>query len=295
MTGNDPGHDFSGDGSTGEGFTEDAAPPAPDGVDINKPAAARIYDYYLGGAHNFKADREFAEQVISVIPFVRNIARVNRSFLRRTVTWLAKQGVDQFLDIGSGIPTVGNVHEIAQRINPDARTVYVDYEHVAVAHSRMILDEQDPHRERTDIVQADLRDPAAVLDSPITARLLDFDRPIAVMIVAVIQFIGDADRPGELLAQYRDRLTSGSYLTLSNLSSDEVPPEWKAAGDKVVELYKHTTNPLFLRTREEFTAFFTGFELVEPGVVWEPQWRPDEPVPADPSRSMCLGGVGRKP
>ncbi len=272
-----------------------SAPSKPREVDETKPAAARAYDFYLGGDCNFEADRAFGRQVLGAVPFVRDFALNNRDFLRRVISWLSEQGIDQFLDIGSGIPTVGNVHEVAQGHDPDARTLYVDYEYVAVAHANTILDGSDPQRRRTDVLQADLRSPGEILDAAVTRGLLDFDRPLALLVVATMHFVGPGDGPRELVAAYRDALPSGSYLALSHLTLDGVPERMLDQGRRLEELYAATPNPGYFRDRAEFTALFEGFEVVAPGVVWAPEWKPDGEWNGDAAATATLVGVGRKP
>ncbi|GAA1763564.1 SAM-dependent methyltransferase [Luedemannella helvata] len=261
---------------------------APEEIDIERPSAARMYDFYLGGNHNFAADRAAVEQIRAVIPDVEVGARANRAFLRRAVRFLAESGIRQFLDIGSGIPTLGNVHEIAQQADPTARVAYVDIDPVAVAHSRKIL----AGNGNATAIQADGRQPERVLADPEVRALLDFDRPIAVMLVAMLHFVSDDENPAGILRTFHDAVPSGSYLVLSHGSPDSRPQEG-AAGQAV---YNRTANPLTLRTRAELTALFDGFALVPPGVVWVPEWRPDSPdeVGEHPERTGVLGGVGRK-
>ncbi|MET7878249.1 SAM-dependent methyltransferase [Micromonospora profundi] len=260
---------------------------APDTIDIERPSVARMYDYYLGGSHNFAADRAAAQAMVAAVPEAPLMAQANRAFLRRAVSYLAEAGVRQFLDIGSGIPTVGNVHEIAQRIDPLSRVVYVDVDPVAVAHSREILAGND----LAVVVQEDLRHPERILDHPDVRRLLDLSQPVAVMVVAVLHFIPDTDRPAELLRTLRDALAPGSYLVLSQASDDGRSDDERAEAERV---YQRTDNPLSVRSRAELTALFDGFELVDPGVVWVPQWRPDTPESAeDAERAVFMGGVGR--
>ena len=260
----------------------------PPGVDLNRPNAARVYDVYLGGAHNFEVDREFARQAKKLLPDVDVVARMNRRFLQRVVRELANAGIDQFLDLGSGIPTVGNVHEIAQEINPGARVVYVDNEKVAVAHSQLILE----HNDSASVVDADMREPGLVLDDPETKRLLDFDRPTAVIMCTILHFISDGDDPYRIVAAYRDALATGSYLAISHGTTDN-RPDLQAFGDS----YQRTANPVTLRPRAKVERFFEGFELIEPGLVFTPQWRPESPsdVGDEPERSGVYAGVGRKP
>jgi len=270
------------------------APAMPEDIDLTKPSAARAYDYYLGGCHNWKVDRDFGDTVLSRVPAVKDFALENRAFLRRAVTWLAEQGIDQFLDIGSGIPTVGNVHEIAHRVNPRAHTVYVDYEHIAVAHAQQILDTEDPERQRTDVIRADLRDPSSILEHPTTTRLIDFDRPVALLMVAVMHFVAPADGPGEVMSRYRRSLGPGSFLVMSHFTRQGIPEDMRQQADALEELYAGTPNPGYFRNRDEFAALFEELDMVEPGVVWLPDWRPDHHYGGDPARTMVLAGVGQR-
>lgn len=260
---------------------------APDTIDIERPSVARMYDYFLGGSHNFAVDRAAARATIDAVPEAPLVAQANRAFLRRAVQFLAEAGVRQFLDIGSGIPTVGNVHEIAQRVAPESRVVYVDVDPVAVAHSAEILAGND----RTAVIQEDLRNPQKILAHPEVTRLLDFTQPVAVLIVAVLHFVPDSDRPDEILRTLREALAPGSYLVLSQASDEGRRPQER---EEVKAVYQRTDNPLHIRSREELIALFDGFELVDPGVVWVPQWRPETPESAeDAERFVVRGGVGR--
>ena len=262
---------------------------APVGIDLDRPSAARVYDFYLGGFHNFAADREMGRQAVEMWPELPEIMRANRGFLRRAVEFLVDAGVRQFLDLGSGIPTVGNVHEVAQRLAPDTRVVYVDNDPVAVEHAQAILAGDD----RTVVVQADLRDPDAVLGDPAVQGLLDLSRPIAVLMVAVLHFVPDEDDPAGLVARFRKAVPSGSYVALSHASAGD-------QADRAAEhrgLYRRTATPMTMRTRDQVVRLFDGWELVEPGVVYLPQWRPEPetPEPDRPERTPGLAGVGRKP
>ncbi|RIV38445.1 SAM-dependent methyltransferase [Micromonospora radicis] len=260
---------------------------APETIDVERPSVARMYDYYLGGSHNFAADRAAAQAMMAAVPEAPLMAQANRAFLRRAVQFLTGAGVRQFLDIGSGIPTVGNVHEIAQRHAPDSRVVYVDVDPVAVAHSREILAGNDG----ATVVQEDFRHPDRILAHPDVRAALDLTRPVAVLIVAVLHFVPDDDRPAELLRALRDALPAGSYLVLSQASDDGRSDAERAEAQRV---YQRTDSPLSVRSRAQLTTFFDGFELVEPGVVWVPQWRPETPESAENAeRAVFLGGVGR--
>jgi S-adenosyl methyltransferase len=260
---------------------------APADVDLDRPSAARMYDFFLGGSHHFAVDREMAAQVLAAVPDFPLTARANRAFLHRAVRYLVQQGVRQFLDLGSGIPTVGNVHEIAQRLNPDVRVVYVDVDPVAVAHSRVLL----AHDDRTHVIRADIRDPVAILADPAVRRLLDFRQPVAVLMASVLHFVPDSDRPDLIIGEFRGAMAPGSFLALSHGTTQARPDE----GAEVLQLYRQTANPLTDRTREQLLALLTGFDLVEPGLVWAPQWRPepDEDPVERPERTSVLAAVAR--
>lgn len=260
----------------------------PADVDLSRPSAARVYDYYLGGAHNFAVDREMAEQAIGLWPDLPLIMQANRAFLRRAVGFCVDAGIRQFLDLGSGIPTVGNVHEVAQQAAPDARVVYVDNDPVAVAYSENIL----RGNERSAVVQADLRRPEQVVDSPGVRSLLDFDEPVAVMMVAVLHFVPDSDDPAAIIARYREMMAPGSFLVVSHASQDGQPGQ----ADSHQDLYRRTATPMTMRSRSQVSALLEGFDVVEPGVVFFPQWRPVAPEDVDdnPERFTGLAAVGRK-
>ncbi|MFD3356047.1 SAM-dependent methyltransferase [Streptomyces fradiae] len=263
---------------------------APPGIDLSVPSVSRIYDYYLGGSHNFEVDREAARRAMEFLPGLPKIMQANRAFMRRAVRHAVGEGVTQFLDIGSGIPTFGNVHEVARQAAPDARVVYVDHDPVAVAHSKAVLDGDD----RADIAAADLRKPHDILNSPEVGRLLDLDRPVALLLVAVLHFLEDADRPYEAVATLRDALAPGSLLILTHASFDGIPVPQEQAGG-TVGVYRDIRNPLVMRSRDEVARFFDGLALVEPGLVSMPHWRPDTPPEQeDPYAFSGFAGVGRK-
>ncbi|MEV4319831.1 SAM-dependent methyltransferase [Actinocrispum sp. NPDC049592] len=267
-------------------MTEAAIEWVPTGIDEEVPSAARVYDYLLGGGHNFSADRELAENLLKVLP-ARDMARLNRQYLDRVVRYLIGEGVTQFLDLGSGIPTVGNVHEIAQKVNPAARIVYVDNEAVAVAHSEMILRENP----NAAAILADMREPEAIRDHPAVRDLIDFNRPLGLLMVGVVQFVPDADDPWAMTEAYRSMLVPGSYLALSAFTWDNAPEGMQAA----IEVFKNSRDPIFPRTHQELLRMFGDFELVPPGLVYTPEWRPDRPGDlADASRSNLYAGVGIK-
>lgn len=264
----------------------------PKDLDLDTPSAARAYDYFLGGSHNFSADRQFADQVRGLVPWVPNVARLNRSFLWRSVRCMLDSGIDQFLDLGSGIPTVGNVHEIAQQQIPDARVVYVDYEPVAYHHAQQLLAD-NPH---ATIIQADIRDPAAVLHHHETRQLLDFTRPLGLLMVGVLLFIGPEDDPGRLVSTYRQVLAPGSFLAISHLADEHAPAELREQVATLVAAYGQANEHVYVRTGDEITAWFGDMELLEPGVTFLPDWRPHDPSERDdPARTLGYGGVARQP
>ncbi|HJP75534.1 MAG TPA: SAM-dependent methyltransferase [Pseudonocardiaceae bacterium] len=265
---------------------EDA--PLPPTIDPTQPSAARAYDYYLGGSSNFAADREFADQVKLIAPFTVPLMALNRSFLRRSVQFLLNQGVRQFLDLGSGIPTVGNTHQVAGRLGISARTVYVDNEPVAYHHAQTMLAD----RTDTTILHADMRDVTGVLTHPDTQRLLDFTEPVGLLIVGVLLYFPDHAAVSEMIAAYRRHLTGGGYLAISTLTDEPAPPPLRADLAAMLSLYRGLGEPLYPRTRAEVTAWFDGTDLVEPGVVEMPLWRNDTPAELDePARTLGYAGV----
>ena len=263
-------------------------------INTGVPNAARIYDYFLGGKDNFPADREVGDQVLDIAPVAREVVEDNRAFLRRAVRTLAGEaGVRQFIDLGSGLPTQGNVHEIAQAVAPDARVVYVDNDAMVVTHSRALL-----AGDNTAAIQADLREPEAVLSHPELRELLDFDQPVALLLMAILHFVPDDQDPFGIVARFRDALPAGSYLALSHGTRDiprrpDLTPEAMAEmGAKVERLYQLPATSLVTRTRAEIERFFDGFDLLDPGVVEIQLWRPDDGEDSLPGG--FYGGVGRR-
>ncbi len=256
--------------------------------------AARIYDYYLGGMHNFPADMEAAKQIIAQYPTAPAAARANRAFLRRAVRFLVDAGVRQFLDLGSGMPTVGNVHEVAQQAAPDSRVVYVDIDPVAVSESQELLKDNP----LATAIRGDVRVPEEILSHGQVRKLLDFNRPIGLLMVALLHFVPDDDVAYGMVSTMVDALAPGSYLGISHMTAEGVPvsPDEAARGREVYR--RHTATPIRSRGRAEVTRFFSGrVELVEPGVVMVPLWRPAPDDPADftdnPGGSAFLAGIGR--
>ncbi|HET9898210.1 MAG TPA: SAM-dependent methyltransferase [Streptosporangiaceae bacterium] len=268
---------------------EERARQLPAAIDPHRANIARVYDYWLGGTHNFLADQDVARAIAAVSPTAPLIGKANRAFLSRAVRFLVSAGVGQYLDIGSGIPTQGNVHEVAQQADPCARVVYVDHDPVAVAHSKALLADNP----NACVIDADLRSPNQILTHERTRRLLDLSRPAGLLLVAVLHFITDAEDPWQIVATLRDALAPGSYLVLCH-GTDHGQPQTAHA---VKEIYdRGVANALHLRSRKGILQFFDGFELVDPGLVFIPEWRPDSPadVPGNPAEYGNLVGVARK-
>ena len=237
---------------------------------INGPHAARMYDYYLGGKDNFPADRAAAARVVDLLPSAPTGSRANRRFLGRAVRFAADLGIRQFLDIGTGLPSRDNTHEVAQAAAPDARVVYVDNDPIVLSHARAKL--RSTAEGRIAYVDGDFRDPASILDAPETKALLDLTRPVALLVVALLHFIPDAEDPAGLLVRYRDALPPGSVLVLTHGTGELMPPEVAAA---VTLAYSRAGLDIVSRTRAEVLEYFGDLELVEPGVVPVHEWRPD--------------------
>ncbi|WP_312867798.1 SAM-dependent methyltransferase [Amycolatopsis pithecellobii] len=277
------------------------APAAPADIDLDRPSTARIYDWYLGGTSNYAVDRHFGELADKQFPLIKPLAMSNRQWLGRVVRAALDDGITQFLDLGSGVPTAGNVHEIVRRYAPesaDARVVYVDYEGVAVAHSELMLEQQDATG-WAGIVRADLREPDIVCEHETTRRLLDFTKPVCVLMVSVLHFVGGADNVPRVIDRYRRRIAPGSWLAASHITTDDAPAGGAAQISALAESYRNTQNPAWLRDRAEFTSWFGEFDLVEPGVVHLTDWRPDHPDTLFPElepaavRPFYWAGVGR--
>ncbi|MGW3340077.1 SAM-dependent methyltransferase [Streptomyces sp. NPDC001009] len=258
------------------------------GAEPDKASVARMYDAMLGGQHNFAIDREAVAAFTAIDPQVRTLARANRDFLGRAVRFLIDSGVRQFIDLGSGIPTQGNVHEVAQAADPDARVVYVDNDPVAVAHSASLLAD-NPHAA---IVDGDIRRPADILDSPKLRKLIDFGQPVAVLMITILHFITPEEDPSGIVGAFRDALPEGSWLAMSHATNQDRPDTAAAVG----QLYRsRATSPVTARSHDEILGLFTGFDLAEPGLVHVPLWRPDPAgaLPDNPKEYWVYAGVGR--
>jgi hypothetical protein len=263
--------------------------PAPKSIDTSTPNVARIYDYLLGGKDNFAADRAAADQLIEAIPDAGAIARDNRSFLGRVVRYLAGEaGIRQYLDLGSGLPTQANVHELALGVAADVHVAYVDNDLVVASHGRATLASGD----QVAMVLGDLRDPARILGHPDVTGLLDLSRPVAVLCTSTLHFIEDEADPHKIIAAYRDRLAAGSYLVITHGTREEDP---EGQGDKAAGIYRHASSQLHVRSLPDVLRFFDGFELVEPGLSWITEWRPEPGTEPIGRPHSMRGGVGRKP
>jgi hypothetical protein len=256
-------------------------------IDTTRAHPARMYDFYLGGKDNYPADQEAAAEVIKRAPEIRDIARVNRAFLGRAVRFLAQEaGIRQFIDIGTGIPTGGNVHEVAGKAAPGSRVVYVDNDPIVNVHANALLTGNGS----TGIVLADLRDPAAILAHPTVRSLIDFNEPVALLLIAVLHFVRDDEDPASIVATLRDALPAGSYLAVSHVTSDF---RGEAAAS-AMDVYKNATSLAILRSHDEIISMLPGWNFLEPGLVQCPLWRPDEPPPVNLDKLWVYGGVAKK-
>jgi SAM-dependent methyltransferase len=254
---------------------------------LDRPNIARMYDYMVGGSHNFRADRAAVDRLLRQVPDAALIAQANRAFLSRAVRHLVDAGIRQFIDIGAGLPTRGNVHEVARRVAPDSRVVYVDIDPVAVAHSRSML----AGDERATAILGDLRRPQDILCHEEVTGLIDLSRPTAILMVAVLHFVDDGDDPRALVGAYRDALVPGGHLVISHATADTRPVD----ADVVAEAFVATGTPLVPRSRGQVRALLDGLDVVDPGVCWLGQWRPDaERSPRDPAATSVYAAVGRR-
>lgn len=278
----------------------------PPEIELDRPSVARVYDYYLGGTANWAVDRDFAERVITDFPLVPRIARANRVFLNRVVRHLARAGVRQFLDIGAGVPTAGNTHQAARRVASDCRVVYVDNEPVAVAHAEMLLAEE-PDQGRCAVVLGDLREPDRVWADACDTGVLDPTEPVALLLLAVLHVhqahpVTGEDIGAECVARYRELLPSGSYLAISHITDEGVPADVGVRLAQVKGMYDRSSSSRAIwRSQAEIAALMGDFDLVAPGMVWTPQWHPEETGPdapqvefATPSEAVVRAGLGRK-
>jgi S-adenosyl methyltransferase len=253
------------------------------------PSSARIYDYLLGGKDNFPADRAAAEEITTLLPSIREAARWNRAFVRRAVRYLVRDlGITQLLDIGAGLPTVGNVHEVALQVTREARVVYVDHDPVVLAHARDLLSSEP----NATIIGHDMRAVDAILSDPELRGMFYFDQPVGMLFVSMLQFLPDEDDPAGLITRLLAPFPAGSYVAITHGTADVAPKVKDAA-----KIYEGATTQLHPRTRAHILSLVDGLELVEPGMVWTPQWRPDpgDQIPEDPSDSYYYAMVARKP
>lgn len=244
---------------------------------------ARVYDYWLGGKDNYAADREVAWKIMAIAPDTPRSAQANRQFLKRAVLLAAERGIRQFLDIGSGLPTVENTHEVAQLVAPDARVAYVDNDPIVRAHGKALLADCTT---RT-VVQADVREPEAILAHPDVRKLIDFDRPVAVLLLGVLHFVSDEEDPYGIVTRIREAMAPGSYLIFSHLTGDADTQTFEQTREATDRRWRSIA-----RTREEVERFFSGFEILEPGIVPPDRWRPDGPERME--RFWLWAGVGVK-
>ncbi|AZM60575.1 methyltransferase [Streptomyces sp. WAC 01420] len=259
-------------------------------IDTSKPHPARTYDWFLGGKDNYPVDEELGRSLVAFAPAIPVMARMNRAFMHRATRWLAGQGVRQFLDVGTGIPTEPNLHQVAQEVAADARVVYCDNDPIVLVHAEALL--RGTPEGAVDYVQADARDTDVIVEQ--ARKTLDLERPVALSLIALLHFIGDEDGAYELVDRLKEALAPGSYLVMSHLTPDFHPAE---ASRKVIDLYRAGGLTMDMRSRERFTRFFEGLEIVEPGIVAAEEWHPelDEPVPGQEGvHSGAYVAVARK-
>jgi hypothetical protein len=264
---------------------------SPPNLPLDKPSPARMYDYFLGGYHNFAVDRRAADAAISIYPDFPLVMQANRAFLRRAVKFLLAQNVRRFLDVGSGIPTVDNTHQVAQRAAPETRVVYIDNDPIAVAHSAALLRDEP----NTAIIEADVTRYDLVLKHPIVEDLLGAGEPVGLLMVFLLHFVLDDQLAYDLVHHLIDALPSGSYVVISHGTDDDIPGDVR---EQLLRLYSGTTNPVRVRSRAEFGRFFEGLDLVEPGIVYVPRWRPeaaDDLLVDKPERAIGFAAVAHKP
>lgn len=262
----------------------DARPGEPDDIDLWRPSSARMFDFFMGGSANFEIDREAGQRVVEAMPEVVQSIRANRAFLARAVRFLADQGIEQILDLGSGVPHVGSAHEIVHSLNPAARVIYVEREPVAVAHSRQVLDDV----KQAEIVEADFRDVRSVLSGAAATGLIDFARPLGLLMISVLNFVQDDEVVTDVVRRYVEELVPGSYLVLSHPTADGFSRE---AAERVAEVYRHVNPPSCWRSPDEILALLRGAALLPPGLVAPSHWRPDREPEVDPNRVAFRAGI----
>ncbi|MGH3263841.1 MAG: SAM-dependent methyltransferase [Trebonia sp.] len=267
----------------------------PEGLDVTKPSPARIYDYFLRGTHHYAVDEEAGQRIVAAVPEIKDCAWSNRGFHQRAAAWIARQGVRQFIDIGSGLPTVGNTHEVVSKIHPDARVVYVDNDPMVELHSQGIFDTPS----RVSVLCADLREPGSILEHPAVRALIDPDEPTGLLMTAVLMFVADSDDPWGLVARYLAALRPGSYLSVSHLTDDAKPP---LLVDGFRRVFDHATQQMHFRSKCQIERFFDGLELVAPyegatpAVTYSGLWGAEDVQLADSDGSRWLYcAVARKP
>ncbi|SEG70013.1 S-adenosyl methyltransferase [Thermomonospora echinospora] len=261
----------------------------PVGIDPTVPSIARVYDYMIGGKDNFASDRAVGDMIKEQLPGAVTIAVENRRVLGRAVRYLVRQaGIRQFIDIGSGLPTAENVHQVAQRHAPESRVVYVDSDPIVLAHGRALLDEND----RTAVIQADARDPRGILDDSATRKLIDFDRPVGVILCAVLHHLEDEEDPAGIVATLREAVPSGSHLFITHFRT-----EHNEESQQIEQMLQASFGRGRWREQHEIESFFTGLEMVDPGIVPLVEWHPDTPPDREPTAwdRLIVGGIGRKP
>ncbi|QFU86672.1 SAM-dependent methyltransferase [Amycolatopsis sp. YIM 10] len=257
-------------------------------ADIERASLSRVNDWYLGGSFNTPVDRDFAERVLHVLPAARTMAVDHRDFLRRCLTYLVAHGIRQFIDIGSGMPTLGNVHEVTRSLSPDAKVVYVDNDPVTIAHSRRLLD-NDP---RAIIIDADLRQADRVIGAPELQQFIDLTEPTGLLMIAVLHFVPDSDDPARLIARYRAALPAGSYIAISHLTDETTPPRLREQVRACTSAH-HDISPLVPRDRATLAAWLHELDLVPPGIVTAHRWRPDRTPLDSPEHDLTVAALGR--
>ncbi len=259
-------------------------------IDTSVAHSARVYDYWLGGKDNFAADRALGDAMVQAIPTLPTMARANRNFLARAVRYLAAEaGVRQFLDIGTGIPTAGNVHEVAQEVAPESRVLYVDHDPIVLAHARALM--TSTSQGQTEFIMADLRDPEGILTDPALAKTIDLEQPVGLILVGILMYFRNSENPQGMVSTLFDALPSGSYMAITHPTAHFDPPAFEAASAAAA----HAGITLVSRSKADIEHFFSGLEIVEPGVVPVLAWHPDGEPPEDPNAAYYWAGVARKP